>query len=228
MKLTTFGKFLAIAAAIALGGMATIASAGTIATWTFETSLPAATNSATIGPLAAEVGTGSASGVHASATTDYSNPVGNGSLESFSSNEWAIGDYYQFLASSTGLSQIGISWDQTRSSTGPASFKVQYSTDGSSFVDLPDYAIPAISWSSGTPDATGTTSFTENLGAISALDNQASIYFRLTATAAPSSTGGTNRVDNFRISEGEVPEPATLALVGLAGLTLVGVARRRS
>jgi hypothetical protein len=219
---------LAIAVAIAIGGMATLTSAGTIATWTFETSLPAATNSATIGPLAAEVGTGSASGVHASANTDYSNPVGNGSMESFSSNEWAIGDYYQFQASSTGLSKIGISWDQTRSSTGPADFKLQYSPDGSTFTDALSYTIPAISWSSGAPDITGTTSFVSNLGAVSALDNQASIYFRLTAASAPGGTAGTNRVDNFRISEGEVPEPASLALVSLAGLAFVGFARRRS
>jgi len=51
-----------------------------IATWTFETSVPT-----TAGPFSPEVGSGSALGYHASGSAVYSNPAGNGSLESFSS-----------------------------------------------------------------------------------------------------------------------------------------------
>src|SRR4051812_39869141 len=55
------------------------AQADTLAQWTFETSVPT-----TAGPLAPEVGSGSALAFHIGAST-YSNPVGNGSNESFSS-----------------------------------------------------------------------------------------------------------------------------------------------
>src|SRR5262245_54423391 len=67
--------------------VAATAQASLIASWTFETTQPAGT-AANIGPLAAEIGTGSATGHHASATTVYSSPAGNGSAHSFSSNMW--------------------------------------------------------------------------------------------------------------------------------------------
>ena len=62
-------------------------------------------------------------------------PAGNGSAHSFSSNVWAVGDYYQFQVSTLGQSQIGLVFDQTSSSTGPGNFKVQYSTNGTTFTD---------------------------------------------------------------------------------------------
>src|SRR3954466_2740345 len=114
MKRFRTGRLLGYAAALAVLSAAPSAMAGTIAGWTFETSIPA-----TAGPHAAEIGSGSATGVHAGAAT-FSSPAGNGSTHSFSSNTWAIGDYYQFTTSSAGLSDIAITWDETRSSTGPS------------------------------------------------------------------------------------------------------------
>jgi hypothetical protein len=215
---------LAAVAAVAVSYAASSAMAGTIANWTFETSIPL-----TAGPHAAEVGSGAATGVHAGAAT-YSSPAGNGSAHSFSSNTWAIGDYYQFTASSIGVSDLAIAWDETRSSTGPASFEVQYTTNGSTYQALPialvpAYVVPAINWSAGTPDATGTTSFTRILQTIPGLNNDATIGFRLVATSAPTSAAGTNRVDNFRILS-DVPEPCSLLLV-LCGMAGFGLARRR-
>src|SRR5436190_10364531 len=52
------------------------------------------------------------SAFHANSATTWSNPVGNGSAKSLSSNSWSVGDYYQFSFSTTGYSAINITWDQ--------------------------------------------------------------------------------------------------------------------
>ena len=85
------------------------ANAQTIAQWTFETSLPA-----TAGPFSPEVGAGSASGSHAGAAV-YSSPSGNGFSHSFSANTWAVGDFWQFSASTATYSGIQLDWDQVSS-----------------------------------------------------------------------------------------------------------------
>jgi len=180
-----------------------------LAKWTFETSVPA-----NAGPHAAEEGSGSATGYHTSTSVVYSNPVGNGSAESFSSNYWTtVGDYYQFQTSSTGYTGIEIKFDQTRSSTGPSDFEVWCSTDGTNWTTMTGYTVPAIGWSSSTPDATGTTTFGPYT-APAALDNQSTIYFRLNLKTAVTATGGTSRVDNVTIT----PEPATLVALGAASI----------
>jgi len=226
-------KKIALALALLAAGFAP-AFAQIITSWTFETSLPA-----TAGPFAAEVGTGSALGLHAGAST-YSSPVGNGSTHSFSSNTWAIGDYYQFQTATTGFSGIAVSWDQTSSNTGPAGFKLAYSTDGTNFTDFASYNVIA---NSATPIGAGAWTgatvnsayrFNYDLSAISALNSQAAVYFRLVDTntmpAGAGSTfgaGGTNRVDNFTISA--IPEPSTYALLlGFAGFAGALLRRRRT
>lgn len=95
-----------------------------IAKWTFETSPPADLfDSATIGSIAADEGTGTALGSHASAATDWTTPSGNGSANSLSSNTWAVGDYCQFSLETTGYSsQGGLSpYQQQQRSCHPAS-----------------------------------------------------------------------------------------------------------
>lgn len=229
MKLKTAKIHLAAIIATAAIFAASGAMAGTIANWTFETSLPA-----TAGPFSPEVGAGSATGFHAGTTT-YSSPAGNGSAHSFSSNGWAVGDYYQFQVATTGESMVGFQFDQISSSTGPRDFKLQYSTDGSTFLDSGfTYAVIVNSspnnWNSTTP--VPLSSYTVDLSSISALDNQAAIYLRLVNTSTTSANNGTvastgtSRVDNVIISTVTVPEPCSvlLAFCGLAGL---GIARRR-
>jgi hypothetical protein len=195
--------------------------AGTIATWTFEISQPSGTDQTTnppAGGYAPEIGVGSAMGVHASAAADWSNPSGNGSAESWNSNNWASGDYYQFQASTLGKSGIVFSWDQTRSSSGPATFHVQYGTDGSNFTNMFTYAVPITS-SSGAV----WTSQVADLSSVSALDNQANVFFRVTAFVDPTSTNGQSRIDNVSVTF--IPEPVTAALL-LVAMLAVGVHRR--
>ncbi|HMN96421.1 MAG TPA: hypothetical protein PKC43_11185 [Phycisphaerales bacterium] len=142
-------KFTALAALAAVGTLATGAMADDslhlLTKWTFEVSVPV-----NAGPHANEEGDveGFASGFHAGAATVYSNPVGNGSLESFSSNNWSEGDYYQFTTSTVGFEDIVFGWSQTRSGTGPANFVVQWSGDGEDFETLLEYTVAQLTWTS--------------------------------------------------------------------------------
>ncbi|MCW5898838.1 MAG: T9SS type A sorting domain-containing protein [Flavobacteriales bacterium] len=162
-----------------------------LAIWTFEVSVPT-----TAGPHAAEGGIFSGSsqalGLHASGATAYSNPVGNGSLESFSSNNWAVGDYYQVRFPTTGHETVNIAWDQTRSATGPGSFELQWSTNGTSFSTIASYTVDAVTWSSTTP-ATG-SSFSYPLPA--GANNLPNVWVRFTSTVTTAAAGA-NRVDNI-------------------------------
>ncbi len=146
-----------------------------------------------------------ATGFHASSSTVWSGPVGNGSSKSLSSTNWAVGDYYQFQLSTTGYDTINLIWDQVGSNTGPKDFQVSYSTDGSAFTPFSTYVVPVSNWSGGTPNGAG-TGFTADLSAITLLQNAATVFIRLidnSTTSINGSTvaaGGTGRVDNFVVT----------------------------
>jgi hypothetical protein len=186
--------------------------------------------------VSASTGTGTASGHHASAATVWDNPSGNGSVESMSSNNWAVDDYLQFQTSTLGSTRIGLALDHTSSNTGPRDFKIQYSTTGvGAFIDAgASYSVlanaaPNPVWSNSTPQPVHSYRF--NLSGISALNNQANLYLRLVNTSTVSSnggtvaTGGTSRVDNVTVLN-NVPEPTTVILLSAAGIVLFGMRRR--
>lgn len=214
----------------------------TLAKWTFETSVPSLTNSATITGLVAEQGifsaTSFASGTHASANTDWSNPQGNGSTESLSVNTWAANDFFQFQTSTTGYDTIQVSWDQTGSATGPRDFSLQYSTNGTSFTAFSSYTLvenaTPNNWS-GTTLTGGPTNFSFSLSAVSSLNSITGVYFRLVNTSTTSIGGGAigntgaSRVDNFTVmGTAAIPEPSTYAAIfGAAALVGAAVHRRR-
>jgi hypothetical protein len=230
-----FRQVLPLGVAISILGAAAIARATTIATWTFESSVPA-----TSGPLSPEVGAGSATGSHAGATV-YSAPAGNGSPHSFSSTLWAPGDDDQFQVSTTGLNDIVLDWDQTSSNTGPRDFQLEYSTDGSTFTPFGNVysvlanAAPNPLWNATTPSSL--YHFEVDLSSVAAIDNAANVYFRLADADSTSANGGTvgtagtDRVDNFSVLGSPtvpVPEPTSALLAGMAaiGLGLLCVRRR--
>jgi hypothetical protein len=217
-----------------------------LANWTFESYTT--TSTAATGPaLLAEAGLGAgvavATGVHASSSAVWSNPSGNGSVESFSVNNWAVGDYFQFRTSSLGYSGISLSWDQTGSSTGPTNFSLLYSTDsGANFTQFATYAAikstgTLINYSDSTTggawNSTKTainTSFSYDFSSITGLNNNSNIVFRLaelnnitTGTSTVANTG-TGRIDNVIITaSAPVPEPSTGALLVLGSVALMAV-----
>jgi hypothetical protein len=223
-------KKLASGALLAAFAFVAPSHAQTIAQWTFETSVPA-----TAGPFSPEVGSGSATGSHAGAAT-FSSPAGNGSSHSFSANTWATGDYYQFQVSTVGFSNIGISYDQTSSNTGPKFWDLQYSTDGVSFTTFVSQytvlanAAPNNTWSAGTPHPE--FGFSDDLSSVAALNNAANVYFRITEDSGTTSANGgtlapagTDRVDNFTVYV--APEPQSLFVLGGFGILVWNFLRRR-
>lgn len=210
-----------------LAATVTSASAVTIAQWTFEANTPADLANSTASPsVAADLGSGSASGFHASAVTDWSTPAGNGSANSFSANTWAVGDYWQFQVSTMGHQDIAVTWHQTRSSTGPATWDLAYSLDGVAFtVALDNYNVNANPWLSGSTDA---GSILPSLSLPASLGNAATVYFRIIADSSPTGTnpgGGTARVDNFTVSGTPIlpAVPDTGATALLLCITLLGL-----
>lgn len=235
--LTNQMKTLRIAVGLFSLIAASSASAQTLAKWTFELNTPAdVSNAATLTAIPADIGTGTASGIHATNATDWSTPSGNGSANSLSANEWLVGDYFQFSLSTVGYTGLKVSWAQVSSSTGPGEFKLAYQVNGGGFTDYANYTV--LPNQAGAPGLGTWSSVTENVGynysfdlsALTAVDNAAAVDFRLimvsTADATPPGTvanTGTSRVDNFEVAV--VPEPSSFALVGFGVLALV--ARRR-
>ena len=212
--------------------LASAASADVIAGWTMPTAVAAATTGSNYTYGAADLGAltsgTSLSGYHALAATAWSSPAGNGSTYSLSSNSWTTGDYYQVSMATTGYSDISVSWDQTRSSTGPAAFGLSMSTDGgANFTTLlASYTVfqagltgsGTSTWNS-TTNQTGFT--TTTIIGISAA-NQGNILLRFSSLST-TAAAGTNRVDNISVTGAVVPAPGAIALIGLAGL----ISRRR-
>lgn len=217
-----------IAALVMVAGLGAVANADILANWTYEVSVPT-----TAGPFAAEAGVNAATSQSLGGTGGtYSNPVGNGTVESFSSNGWDVGDYFQFSTSTLGYNGITVQFDQVSSGTGPRDFNLQYSVNGTDFFNIQSYSVlanatPNNFWSSGTyfPEHTYTGA------GPAAMDNQATVWFRMTQATTVSANGatvaaaGTSRFDSVIINGNVVPAPASVALLGLAGL--VGGRRRR-
>jgi len=181
-----------------------------LARWTFETSGAFISGTgATFGPLAPEEGSGQARGTHASASTTWSSPVGNGSFESFSSDRWAVGDYYQFQVSTAGMEDVTLTLDHASSNTGPRDFRIDYSTNGIDFIpsgitySVLANASPNTTWNSTTylPQY----SFNFDLSSLAELNDQSNIYLRLVMNSTVSANGGTvgtsgtSRVDNVTV-----------------------------
>ena len=166
--------------------------------------------------------------VHSLAAATYTSPTGNGSQYSFSSNNWSIGDFYEARLSTLGYSDISISWDQTRSSTGPATFELVMSTDGgANFTTLLASYTVLQSGGGGAPGTWSSTTYNPIYSlnqAAAAADNQANVIFRFRSLAT-TAAAGSSRIDNVMIYSGPVPAPGAIALLGVAGLA--GLRRRR-
>ena len=226
-------RSLVAASLITAGAVSMSASAALIAGWSMSTAVAAATTGTNYTYGAADLGEATAgtslTGFHAAAATTWSSPAGNGSAYSLSSNNWTIGDYYQVSFSTTGYADpITISFDHTRSGTGPATFDVLMSVNGGTSFTAVLSGYPVVqaglagsgttTWNSVTNQA----GFTTSLICPSATAGQTSVIFRIQSTVT-TAAAGTNRVDNINVYSGAVPTPGAIALLGVAGL----VGRRR-
>jgi len=212
---------------------ASSAQAALVAGWTMPTAVvPTTGSNYTYG--AADQGaqtTGSSlSGYHASTATAWSSPAGNGSTYSLSANTWGVGDYFQVTVDTRGYGDISVSWDQTRSATGPSVFDLKMSVDGGAnftTVNAGYSVVQAGAAGTGTTSWNTTTNqsgFTTTTIAGSSAADKASVIFRFVNTSTVA-VGGTNRIDNILVTGNAVPAPGALALLGVAGL--VGARRRR-
>ena len=225
-----------LVAVVAATAVATSASAAIVAGWTITTAFPTGAGNVPTGVTytvgAANEGlqtTGSElRSVHSLAAATYTSPAGNGSQYAFSSNNWSIGDYYEARLSTLGYSDISISWDQTRSSTGPATFELVMSTDGgANFTTLLASYTVLQSGGGGAPGTWSSTTYNPIYSlnqAAAAADNQANVIFRFRSLAT-TAAAGSSRIDNVMIHSGPVPAPGAIALLGVAGLA--GLRRRR-
>jgi hypothetical protein len=154
---------------------------------------------------------------------------------------WATGDYYQIELSTTGYSSIMLTFDQTSSSTGPGTFQLEYSTDGthfstigSAYAVLPNGTSPNAAWSTATYVAAYTFG-AMNLSTLTseAVDNEGQLYIRFVDLGGASASGGTlgtagtDRLDNIDVTGvALVPEPSSVALLGIGGMAFLAKLRR--
>jgi hypothetical protein len=218
------------------------AHADTVAQWNFNSAVADA-NTAT-GTTSPFIGAGSASLIGGITSSFASGDASGGSSDPATGDDsgWQTTTYaaqgagnntrgVQFNVSTLGLADVVINYDLRHSNTSSRYEQVQYSLDGSTFVDFMTF--------DGNAGDTWFKTRTVDLSAIAGADNNASFAFRVVATFAPGTSAyaassaagtygssGTWRFDMVTVSAAPVPEPEQYALI-LAGLGLVGALARR-
>lgn len=150
----------------------------------------------------------------AATTTTPAPFVANASNQSVSISGFNPGftGYFQFQLSGVSSYQNYMLYFQNqRSGSGPVNFDIQYSTDGTNFTTFQ-------SFTSATALSTGGVSV--DLSAVSAIEGQANVYFRIVGRDGTSTTNaGTFRIDNFQVQAALAP---TAAQAQISGRVLVG------
>ena len=150
------------------------------------------------------------SAYHSNCSSVWSNPVGNGSSKSVSSNNWSVNDFYSFRVKTSSFDSIKVQFDVTGSNTGPKDFKIQWSIDSINFYDVSSFVIPYntssntnISWTSTSYNQLSTVKF--DLGTIPSVSFSNVVYFKILNMSTNSISGGTvsssgtSRIDNFSV-----------------------------
>ncbi len=189
----------------------------TITQWNFNSN-PADGATGT-GLTTPSVGSGSASLAGGTTASFNSGDSNGGSTDPASGDDsgWNVTTYaaqgtgnktrgVQFLVSTVGFQNIQVKWDQRHSNTGPRHVQLQYTTDGSNWID---FGAPF----EGTAGDTWFNNRSLNLGSITAANNNANFGIRIVAAFAPGtsnyvassnsgtySTTGTWRFDMVTIS----------------------------
>ena len=214
------------------------ANAVTIAGWNFDDSSPNATNPNNLGSapgFSASTGTGVYStsakstpgfgvgsfggtdfnAVTPGATTNRDLAIQGGSATGQTDNN---GTYVQFQTSAAGTTGLVFSYALRGTGTGFNLQTLTYSTNGGTSFS----ALGSVTTVPSTYVATAIQSFTLP----TATNNAASLIVRIALSGA-TGQGGNNRFDNVRFDGTQaVPEPASMAALGLGALALIR--RRRS
>lgn len=163
-------------------------SAVTLTEWNFDSS-----------DLNPDVGTATLT-INAGATADY--VAGNPSTgKALSTANWDAEEYYEIAIDLTDYENIILSFDEEISSTGPTEFKIQYSSDGTTFTDLTG------STTSTETSFDTTPMHTFNFSSITSIDNNANAKLRITV---PNDAAGNFHLDNLKIEGTEIEdEPIT-------------------
>lgn len=221
--------------------MAQTADAALVAGWTMDHAITTTTTGSNYSYGAADQGALASGtnlfGSHSQANAAWTTPAGNGSPYALSSDRWSTNDYYAITFSTLGYENITLSWDQTRSSTGPSEFAIELAIGANSPGVSTGYAYSVVlagglgtgtnNWSTNTSQ----TGFTRTVSLVtlggSGVNNAASITVKFKATGL-NLGNGTNRIDNIFVNGTAiaVPAPGVLGLAGMAGL--VGARRRRA
>lgn len=214
------------------------AHALTVTQWTFNSAVP--DNSTSTGTTSPAFGAGTASLLGGVTSPGFNSGVGSSDPAPGDNSGWQTTNYavqgagdktrgVQFLVSTVGYQGISISYDLRHSNTSSRYEAVQYTLNGSTWIDAATF--------DGNAGDTWFNGRTVDLSSVAGADNNANFGFRVLATFAPSTSqyavsnpsstygaSGTWRFDMVTVSA--VPEPATgLLLAG--GVLAVGAAARR-
>ncbi len=125
------------------------------------------------------------------------------------------GSFIQISFSTAGYKDLAVSFATRGTSTGFSAGQWSYSNDGVAFTNF--------------GASTATTSGTFALASVvapNALNNDSTAFLRYTLSGA-TSTSGNNRIDNLQLNANLIPEPASLALLGV-GLVMIASRRRQA
>lgn len=232
---------LLVAAIVGLG-FAASSHAAIITQWNFNSGADAATATGTLSPVIGAGTIGTTGGV---TTPGFSSGAGSSDPEATDNSGFQTTTYpasgtanktagIEFSVSTVGYQDIVVSFDQRHSNTSANTIRLQYSTDGVSFVDATQFTF--------TPAATGTgdtwyNARTGDLSAIAGLDNNANAKFRIVTEFDPGTgnylaarstssygTASTLRFDMVTVNGSAIPEPVSLSL--LAGIGAIALRRR--
>src|SRR5258708_3354387 len=172
--------------------------ADVIAQWTFNSVPPDADNAT--GTNLPAIGSGSAS-VLGPITATYSDGGTNDPASGTDDSGWATTHYpsqgtsnkiagVQFNVSTLDYSNIVVRWDQRVTGSASKYYRLQYSTDGSTFTDYPNPVIALVAATSATYNEAQTNS----LASIPGVKNNPNFAFRIVSewesTATESGTNG--------------------------------------
>lgn len=167
-------------------------------------------------PLQASTISGTANTTFGTGTTLNIAPgntqINNSSLHVAGSTQ--NGNYIQFSVSTLAISSLSLSY-ATKSSSNGFSEQLSYSTNGTTFTNVGSVFTPGTAYATTTFDLSG----------ITAINNQATVTFRITFSGASGS--GTTDIDNIQLNATAVPEPATVAGGALTLAALCVHQRRR-